>query len=82
MTQMHFNFIKFKGKLTLKAIYAIDKKIDILTVNQFEFLKCLGEGACGSVYLVRSRVTGYIFALKRVKKDSIRSDQDIKSVFR
>jgi serine/threonine protein kinase len=53
-----------------------------LTANQFYFLKCLGEGACGSVYLVRSRVTGYLFALKRVKKDSIRSDQDIKSVFR
>jgi hypothetical protein len=23
MTQMHFNFVKFKGKLSLKAIYAI-----------------------------------------------------------
>lgn len=35
MTQMHFNFLRFKNKICLKAIYAIEKKIDVLTANQF-----------------------------------------------
>ena len=35
MTQSHYNFIKFKSKLCLKAIYAIDKKIDTLSTNNF-----------------------------------------------
>lgn len=66
----------------MKAIYSIDKKIDQITTNQLEFLKCLGEGACGSVFLVRSRVTGYLFALKRIKKDSFENFQDILSLSR
>ena len=45
-------------------------------------MKCLGEGAGGSVYLVRSRVTGYLFALKRIKKDSFQHYQDLISLTR
>lgn len=83
MTQMAFNFVKFhNNKLALKALYSVEKKIDTLTINQFEFLKCLGEGACGSVYLVRNRVTGYLFALKRIKKNSLENYQDLMSINR
>ncbi len=47
MTQPQFNFVKFKSRVALKAIYAIERRIDVLTANQFQFLKCLGEGLCG-----------------------------------
>lgn len=82
MTQQGFNFVKFGQKLALKALYSMERKIDVLTTNQFEFLKCLGEGACGSVYLVRSRVTGYLFAMKRIKKQSFGNYQDFVSLGR
>lgn len=68
LTQPHFTFAKFKSKLLLKAIYTIEKQVDKISVNHFEFMKCLGEGACGSVFLVRSRITGQMFAMKRLKK--------------
>ena len=42
MTQPMFNFVKFNHRLALKAIYSLEKKIDTLTTNQFQFLKCLG----------------------------------------
>lgn len=83
VTQLGFNFVRFKkSKINLRAIYSFQKRVDRLTVNNFEFLKCLGEGACGSVYLVRSRVSGNLFALKRLKKSSLKYDQDFKSVCR
>lgn len=82
LTQPHFNFVKFQNKLVLYALYSNEKKIDYFTTNQLEFLKCLGEGACGSVYLVRSRITGYLFALKRIKKQSVQQFQDMLSLRR
>lgn len=82
MTQPQFTFSKFKTKIALKAIYTIDSKVDRISVNHFEFLKCLGEGACGSVFLVRSRITGQIFAMKRLKKESLKSEETFKSIFR
>lgn len=35
MTQPMFNFVKFGTKLSLKAIYSVEKKIDTLTANKF-----------------------------------------------
>jgi|JI10StandDraft_1071094.scaffolds.fasta_scaffold2690032_1 hypothetical protein len=35
MTQPTFNFVRFHSKLALKAIYAMERKIDVLTTNQF-----------------------------------------------
>lgn len=82
LTQSNFNFTKFHNKLVLKALYSIEKKIEHFTTNQLQFLKCLGQGACGSVYLVRSRITGYLFALKRIKKQSVQQFQDMLSLRR
>jgi hypothetical protein len=42
MTQSTFNFAKFGNKLALKALYGMDKRVDQLTTNQLEFIKCLG----------------------------------------
>lgn len=52
----------------MKALYSNMDKPDKISVNQFEFIKCLGEGACGAVYLARSRITGELFAMKRLNK--------------
>lgn len=58
LTNHHYNFIKFRNRLSMKALYSNHEKTDRISVNQFEFIKCLGEGACGCVFLVRSRITG------------------------
>jgi serine/threonine protein kinase len=53
-----------------------------LGITEFEFLVCLGKGACGEVYLVRSRVSGCILALKRVRKDTITTYNSLMTQFR
>ena len=65
MTQPNLDLSKFEKKLNLRAIYSQKKQTDKITLNDFKFLKCLGKGACGSVYLVRNLITGYVFALKQ-----------------
>lgn len=72
LTQHQQTFIHFEKELQLKALYTMERKVEALNINQFKFLKCLGKGACGSVYLVQSRVTGYLFALKMLEKSAIR----------
>jgi len=69
LTQNELDFCRFtKRKLELKALYSIEKYTDKLCVSDFEFLKCLGKGMIGEVYLVRNKITGYLFAMKRLRK--------------
>ncbi len=68
MTQVHLDFSKFGSRIQLQPIYSQSKMVEKLSTSDFHFLKCLGKGACGEVYLVRSKVTGYMFALKQFPK--------------
>ncbi len=43
-------------------------------------MKCLGKGAVGSVYLVRSRVTGYMLALKMLQKSAISGLNEVTNI--
>lgn len=40
-----------------------------ISLNDFEFKKCLGQGASASVFLVRHISTGRLFALKQIDKN-------------
>ena len=72
LTQSELDFSRFtKKKLELKALYSIEKYIDKISISDFEFLTCLGKGAVGHVYLVRNKITGYLFAMKRLRKDGM-----------
>ena len=39
------------------------------TLSDFIFLKCLGQGGSASVYLVRRKTSGKLYALKQIDKD-------------
>ena len=39
-----------------------------ISLNDFRFKKCLGQGASASVFLVRHRGTGKLYALKQIEK--------------
>jgi serine/threonine protein kinase len=51
-------------------------------IGEFECLVCLGKGTYGAVYLVRSRITGALMALKRVAKEHIVNYQGLMTQFR
>lgn len=40
-----------------------------ISLNDFRFRKCLGQGASASVFLVRHRYTGKLYALKQIEKN-------------
>ena len=45
-----------------------------VTIDDFEKINLLGAGSCGDVYLVRHKRTKYIYAMKRLKKDTKRKN--------
>ena len=58
------------------------RSTEILSKDSFEFIKELGQGAYGLVFLVKKKNTGQLYALKELKKDHIMRYDKVKSVFR
>ena len=70
LTNMNKSLSRLLNRTLLRAIYAYGET-DAVELGCFEFLKCLGKGVAGSVYLVRSKYTGRLFALKQIEKSEI-----------
>lgn len=47
LCQHSFDFMRFRKRLELKAIYGCERKGEHISSNEFEYLVCLGKGACG-----------------------------------
>ena len=43
-------------------------KLSAVTIHDFEFIKSIGKGAFGNVYLSRKKTTGDVYAIKRLNK--------------
>ena len=66
---------------TLKVNYAAKDEIDeeksnkqVPSLRNFDFIKVLGTGGFATVYMVRKRTTGMLYAMKLVKKDGVKQD--------
>lgn len=75
------------GQLKLKALYGVVEegnmgRIQRVTSNMFEYLKLLGKGVAGTVFLVRSRYTGQYFALKQIEKKYISDYKKFEQILR
>lgn len=64
----------FKSNSTLLS------KLSIVTIKEFEFVKTLGAGAYGKVYLVRKKASGDYFAMKVIGSDKKLSQKYIKNL--
>jgi serine/threonine protein kinase len=47
---------------------------DVPSLRNFDFIKVLGTGGFATVYMVRKRTTGQLYAMKLVKKDGVKQD--------
>jgi serine/threonine protein kinase len=47
-------------------------KSKVPSIKDFEFIKVLGKGGFATVYMVRMRSTGRLYAMKTVKKASVK----------
>ncbi len=47
---------------------------DVPSLRKFDFIKVLGTGGFATVYMVRKRTTGQLYAMKLVKKDGVKQD--------
>ena len=52
-------------------------KVDgrVPTFRDFEFIKVLGKGGFATVYMVRKRSNGMLYAIKTVKKTSVKQNE-------
>lgn len=64
----------FKSNTTLLS------KMSIVTIDEFEYVHTLGEGAYGKVFLVRKKATGDYFAMKVIGSDQELSSKYIKNL--
>ena len=57
--------MRFRGfQFFLKEVFGV-----------FDFIKVLGTGGFATVYMVRKRTTGMLYAMKLVKKDGVKQDE-------
>ena len=78
--QMVATFLKI-GSL-LKVNYVEKSELEeerdskaVPSLRNFDFIKVLGTGGFATVYMVRKRTTGMLYAMKLVKKDGVKQDQ-------
>ena len=67
---------------TLKVNYAAKDEIEeeklnkqVPSLRNFDFIKVLGTGGFATVYMVRKKATGMLYAMKLVKKDGVKQDE-------
>ena len=65
----------------LKVNYVAKEEIDeeknskvVPSLRNFDFIKVIGTGGFATVYMVRKRTTGQLYAMKLVKKDGVKQD--------
>ncbi len=66
-------------ELILKVNYVTKEELDeerankdVPSLRKFDFIKVLGTGGFATVYMVRKRTTGQLYAMKLVKKDGVK----------
>lgn len=68
-------------KFARRATLRLDEG-ETLSRDSFDFIRKLGDGAYGQVYMVRSKKNGMIYGLKELCKDHILKHNKQHSVFR
>jgi len=70
-TELQVNFI---SRLEMEEEWRNKSQGRVPTFRDFEFIKVLGKGGFATVYMVRKRSSGMLYALKTVKKASVKQN--------
>lgn len=60
----------------------VEKVITKKTIDEYEFMKSIGEGAFGTVYLAKDKAKQTLCAIKALDKTHIVKNNKTKSVYR
>ena len=63
-----------------KELSIINKKLERMSVNNYESLGIIGRGSFGEVHVCRVKKTGEIVAIKKIKKDIVSQKKQIKHI--
>lgn len=60
----------FRGEL-IEIEPIMRRKIDEITLQDFEIIRCIGTGGFSRVFLTRLKATGAFYALKLIEKEGL-----------
>lgn len=63
------------------SVTSQDKPVAVPNENDYEILKLISNGAYGSVYLVKHKLSRQRFALKRINKNNLMLRNQVEQVF-
>jgi serine/threonine kinase 38 len=63
-----------------KELSIINKKLEKMSVNNYESLGIIGRGSFGEVHVCRVKKTGEIVAIKKIKKDMVLEKKQVKHI--
>ena len=63
-----------------KELNIINKKLERMSVNNYESLGIIGRGSFGEVHVCRVKKTGEIVAIKKIKKDIVSQKKQVKHI--
>jgi serine/threonine protein kinase len=67
--------INFVSRLELEEEQRLKQEGCVPTFKDFELIKVLGKGGFATVYMVRKRSNGMLYAMKTVKKASVKQNE-------
>ena len=68
--------VNYADKFNLEEEARKKKEKAVPSLRDFEFIKVIGKGGFATVYMVRMRTSGKLYAMKTVKKASVRQNEN------
>ena len=72
--------LEILDEIQQKELKIINKKLERMSVNNYESLGIIGRGSFGEVHVCRVKKTGEIVAIKKIKKDIVSKKNQVKHI--
>ncbi len=77
---MKFDPMEFSGQRQGRGSTLYSRNKDELTIDDFNIKRIIGQGSFGKVFMIESKDTGKIFAMKSIRKDIVIDNEQLENL--